>query len=195
MKFLANFFTTLRIFLAVLVIYFLTLTASFQLIAILLIPIVMALDLFDGLAARKTQTSSLVGSIYDIFADRFIEFAFFIFFAMHFVCSFWIVLIILWRGLAVDAIRSYALRYEKSAFGTHSLHQQTWAKFLTNSRFSRGTYNTLKTLAFILMALQIFHPSYTTLTHCIIGLTVAWSLLRAVPVFIDGWRVKPVIFS
>lgn len=193
MKSLANFFTTLRIFLAVFVIFLLTLTSLFQLIAILLIPIVMTLDLFDGMVARKIQTSSLAGSIYDIFADRFIELAFFIFFAMHYICSFWVVLIILWRGLAIDALRSFALRYEKTAFGKNSLHQQTWSKFLTNSKCSRGTYNTLKTITFMLMALQLFHPSYIVLTHCMVGLTVAWSLLRAIPVFIDGWKVKPPI--
>jgi len=188
MKNLANLITTTRVLLTALVLVFLNSSLHLQRIAIITIPMVMILDLFDGMAARKVGTLSINGSIYDILADRMIEFGFFAFFASHHICSLWAALIIIWRGLILDTIRSIALRQGETAFGESSFHKKAWSKLFTVSRFSRGTYNTLKTIAFTLMALQLSQP-YLHLAHIIqvlVWITVFWSILRAIPVIIGG---------
>ena len=186
---LANIITAFRAMLAIIVLIFLGGSDYFKLTAILLIPVVMIMDMFDGIAARKTNSQSMNGSVYDILADRMIEFAFFVFFASHHLCSFWAALIIIWRGLLLDTIRAIALRQGKTAFGESSLHVNRWAKRIVSSRFSRGTYNTLKTLAFMLMGLQLYQPLPSTLIESVVWITVAWSLIRAIPVINDGYQL------
>ena len=190
MKSLPNSITTFRILLAVIAVCFLQLNKTFQLTAMILIPIVMILDLLDGVVARKTQTNTLFGSVYDIAADRFIEYLFFIFFATQSICSFWIVVIIIARGMSLDVIRSFALCRGKTAFGKTSMHQELWADFLTNSRFSRGLYNTLKTLSFFFMAWQLYADLQSIWIQALVWLTVLWAILRAIPVFIEGYKMR-----
>lgn len=192
MKHLANTITISRVILGLLALIFLKSITELQIAALILIPIVMILDMFDGIAARKTKTCSLYGAIYDILADRIIEFSFFSFFASNGICSIWAALIIIWRGLVLDTIRGIALQHGKTAFGKNSLHKTGWANALTNSRFSRGTYNTLKTITFIVMGLQMYQPEYNFFISAFVWITVAWSLLRAVPVIVDGCRLITV---
>ncbi|MDF1759384.1 MAG: CDP-alcohol phosphatidyltransferase family protein [Coxiellaceae bacterium] len=161
--------------------------ATFHLMAIILIPIVMALDMLDGYVARAFSSSTEYGSLYDILADRIIAFALFIFFVSVNVCSFWAALIIVMRGLILDNIRCIAFKHGIQAFSNNKFNAHALAHILTQSYFSRGLYNSLKTVLFTIFAIQYCYGRVPiSIINAITWATVAWGLIRAIPVFYMG---------
>ncbi len=196
---MANQITSLRLILAILCVLALSHLQHFSVYIIAVIPIIMILDLFDGLIARKTQTVSLFGAVFDIAADRFIELLFFIFFAVSGLLGFWAVFLMLCRGITLDTIRSLTHFQNKTAFGSNSFHKTRLAKILTTSQFSRGLYNTLKTVSFTCLALALFQKNIITFAIILTWLTILMALLRSFPVILEGIEVvkklnKPLNF-
>lgn len=188
---LANIITIIRVILAMLSIYMINSNSvNLTLTGILLIPVTMMLDMLDGYVARKSHCLSQYGSLYDILADRIISFSYFIFFSSVNISSFWPVLIIVMRGLILDNIRCIAFKHNIQAFSNNLYNSHPIPKFLTQSRFSRGFYNTLKMLLFIALAIQYCYQSLPPLliTYSI-WLTVFWSILRALPVLHMGYKL------
>src|SRR5262245_48806906 len=114
---MANSITILRVIIALIAITIIKINPFWNLIATMLTIIALLLDALDGYMARLLSTQSIKGGIYDILADRIIECLFFIFFASQFLFSPWIAIIMVVRGLLIDAIRSTFTIEHKSAFG------------------------------------------------------------------------------
>lgn len=187
----ANLITLFRTVLAIISIALLSREhSSLKLVGIILIPVVMSLDMLDGYLARRQPIASLYGPLYDILADRIISFCYFIFFLSVQVCGYLPVAIIVVRGLVLDGIRCIAFKNNFQAFSDNKFNQSFFAKLLTQSYFSRGLYNSLKTILFILMAVQ--HCYYNISPSIIswgIGITVGWALIRSLPVLYMGYQL------
>lgn len=193
---MANFITLSRVILALCALAILKISPLYNLVGTLLIITCLILDAVDGYVARNFNTVSVAGSVYDILADRIIENIFFIYFASQSLFSIWLAFIILIRGLTIDAIRNIFSFSGKTAFGEQTLHTAHWAKLITCSRTSRGIYNGLKIITFILFA-QLLHPqslllSYVPLIYLqsmadiSLGLCISMALLRAIPVIYEN---------
>lgn len=150
----------LRVILALVAISILKINSILNLIGCGLIIVSLLLDALDGYLARRSNTASIPGGIYDILADRIIENVFFIYFACQSLFNYWFAFVILIRGLTADAVRTVFSHTGKTAFGPKTLHSKWWCKVLACSRFSRGLYNTSKLLTFTLYGLLSFPESF-----------------------------------
>jgi phosphatidylglycerophosphate synthase len=194
---MANLITLLRVIIAFLSLYLLPLGPSLNLIGMIFITASMLLDILDGAVARYLKTTSLTGSVYDILGDRIIENTFFIYFASLSCFSVWFALIIMLRGLTMDAVRTIFASQGKMAFGKDTWHTRKWVKWLTGTRLSRGAYNAFKLLTFVSFAALlapnsiVFHflplIKVEYVAHLSLWLTVILALIRCLPVLLDAW--------
>lgn len=202
---MANLVTLVRVLIALFVLAVVQINPFMNLLAIALILISMLLDAVDGYIARHNQTASFAGSVYDILADRIIENVFFIYFAVFSLFSFWFAIVMLLRGLAIDAVRTLFANQGKTAFGKNTLHSNTWTQLLACSKLSRGSYNTLKLLTFICFSLLLMPQSLffhyidykylERIASLILWLTVLMSILRALPVLFEGFILNHKVFN
>lgn len=192
---MANFVTLIRVLLAIFSLYLLPISLFANRAGIILIVFSLLLDMVDGALARHLKTSSFKGSIYDILGDRLIENLFFIYYASLSFFSVWIAMLIMLRGITIDALRAIQTRQGRTAFGPTSWHTQKWIKWLVCSRFSRGCYNGSKLITFITFAF-LMHPDpflydrVKQIAYFSLWLTILLSLMRAIPVIFDGWILQ-----
>lgn len=142
--------------------------AANQLNFLILTIIVIGLDGLDGIIARKLNQCTEFGAKLDILADRVIELAYWLFFAMMNLLPYWVFGFFLLRGVVVD----YLSMTQTKPLGN------SW---LRSSRIMRASYGSLKLASF---ALIIMLPA-ASLTTIIVYLTVFVCGLRAVPVLLD----------
>ena len=122
-------------------------------------------DALDGFIARTFKMESDFGAKLDIWADRFVELAYWLFFALIGLCSYWFFALFLIRGLVVDFIS----RKNSKPLG------DSW---LRSSRFMRGFYGFLKLTSFVVLIL-IPNSIYS---FWVLVLTLVVCYLRAIPV-------------
>lgn len=162
------------------------------------------MDALDGWAARKFNEESEAGALFDIAGDRIVELALWTFFAIRTdpsgqpLVPLWVPLVMITRTVVTDLIRSVAFAQGRTPFGPNSLQESGWARELTASRWSRGAYGALKAVTFcalgILLAWQMAAPAHTALpwvrlvVEAMVIATVAFSVVRALPVLWDGRR-------
>lgn len=158
-----------------------------------LIIVIFLLDTADGWVARKRGESSLLGSVLDIATDRTLEYMLWIIFAHLGLIPVIIPLIVIARGVTVDAIRAVGMKSGSSAFEQVKF---PWSRFLVGSRFMRAFYGIVKgtaaailTLAFPLLILE---SSWSNAIYAA-GLFFTWisvitCLLRGIPVIIEGFQ-------
>jgi CDP-diacylglycerol--glycerol-3-phosphate 3-phosphatidyltransferase len=193
---MANMITLLRVLLSFMALLLANKSDSLNLIAMIIIAISLLLDAADGYLARYLKTSTLEGSIYDILADRIIENSFFIYFATMGLFNVWFAIVMIVRGLTIDAVRTLHATTGKTAFGETTFHKAKWAKFVTGSKLSRGLYNSLKLITFVFFT-ALLSPnnvllnwmSWQLLQNCadiFLWLTLGLAILRAIPVIIEG---------
>ncbi len=208
---MANLITLLRIGLLLVGVGFIySLTVAGQVIAFFLILVVILLDWLDGVVARRRGQADDVGAVMDILGDRMVENVLWIVFADIGLVPVWIPLVIIMRGLVTDAIRSIALTHGQTAFGERTLMRSTLGRWLVVSRMSRALYAAAKLITFgyliLLLALKqardqsalggwVFGPLLDNagpmLYRIGMGLayfTVAFCLVRGIPVMLDGWH-------
>lgn len=161
---------------------------------------IIALDGVDGVIARWLKETSEFGGIFDIVVDRIVENCFWIYFAARGIIPLWIPFLILSRGFFTDGIRSVALSKGMTAFGDKSLQKSTLGKTVVNSKWSRGLYGFSKIVAFL--SLIVLHgislqETESMLTenlrnvirlsgYSVIYFTVAFCIVRAIPVLLDS---------
>lgn len=158
------------------------------------------MDALDGWAARRYNEASEAGALFDIAGDRIVELALWTFFAIrtdaagHPLVPLWVPLVMITRTVITDLIRSVAFAQGRTPFGPKSMQRTWWARQLTASRWSRATYGGLKAVCFcalgILIAAQAW-PGVSWLrvvVEALVVATVAFSVLRAIPVVWDGRR-------
>ena len=164
----------------------------------------IALDALDGHLARRKNLATSVGAQLDILGDRMIENVYFTYFAVVGMVSLWLPVFFFARGAATDFLRGLALKSGQAGWGASGMLQTRWGRTLVASGWSRGAYAGLKCLCFCYLGLELaltrgpialLGPLASDTSAVVrIGaqvltwLTAAFCLVRALPVFAEGWR-------
>ena len=169
--------------------------------AVLLTVLAIALDGLDGYLARKKNLATPLGAQLDILGDRVVENLFFTFFAVSGLITLWVPIIFFVRGTLTDFIRGLASRAGRSGFGASGMLESKWSRALVASRASRAAYAVLKCACFcylgFLLPLAHFHATWLRANtrdalgsagQWLVGATVLFCIVRAVPVLWEGWR-------
>lgn len=172
-----------------------------DLAAVLLTVVAIALDGVDGYVARTRNMATPLGAQLDILGDRVVENLFFTFFAVSGLVSLWVPVLFFVRGMLTDFLRSLAARAGRSGFGRNSMQETWWGRTLVASRASRAAYAVLKCLCFCCLGLllPLLHVPETWIgaiarhwayaaAQALVAATVAFCLLRAIPVIWEGRR-------
>jgi len=191
---MANIITIARfplILIYLLILYYGNITALYWNVPIIIV--IFLLDTVDGWVARRRGESSLLGSVLDIATDRTLEYMLWIVYAHLGLIPVTIPLIVIVRGVTVDAVRAVGMKSGSSAFEQVKFPLN---QFLVGSRFMRAFYGTVKgaAAAFLSLAfpLLILKSSWSDSIYAA-GLFFAWisvitCLLRGVPVIIEGFQ-------
>jgi len=169
--------------------------------AIALIVASIALDALDGYVARIRNLATPLGAQFDILGDRIIENLFFTFFATAGLITLWVPVFFFARGTITDFLRGAAAKAGRSGFCRNSMLETRWGSALVASRGSRVAYATLKCVCFCWLGLEwtVERSSGDALSgaaafglravaHSLVGATVFFCLVRAVPVLWEGRR-------
>jgi phosphatidylglycerophosphate synthase len=151
-------------------------------IAVLGVPVVIALDAVDGILARRLKSHSVVGSFIDIAADRLVEAIFLQHFIRAGLIPLWFVLVFYGRIVLTDACRMFAFRMEKVP-ATGIILPRRWRN-LVLSKLSRSAYGGLKGLLFTVLLITM-HQGRAVLSPVELAIllgVLAFSLLRAMPI-------------
>jgi len=167
--------------------------ATLRYVAAGLILLLIFMDTLDGVVARATKQTSLLGSVLDIAADRTVELVLWVIVADLDLVPIVVPLAVIARGVFVDALRSMAPAHGLAPF---DLVQSQIGRFLVASPWLRTPYGIAKAAAFFLLALRhagaASEPAVGAGSGLAIGAQVAvWTamalcLLRGLPVCIEG---------
>ncbi|MBN1936541.1 MAG: CDP-alcohol phosphatidyltransferase family protein [Anaerolineae bacterium] len=191
---LANIITLSRIPLLVLIIFLLYQPgATPRFIAAPLIILLIVMDSFDGVIARKRGETSVLGSVLDIAADRAVEYLMWVVFADLDLIPIVFPLIVLVRGTFVDAVRAVAPSKGLSPF---EMMRSRVGRFLVKSPWLRTPFAIVKAAAFFFLALThglAAAGSPAVVTINVVAQVCAWlalllCLLRGVPVLVEAPR-------
>jgi|GEM_PF-355220 CDP-diacylglycerol--glycerol-3-phosphate 3-phosphatidyltransferase len=155
--------------------------------------IIILMDTLDGTIARRRKETSLLGSALDIAADRTLEFFLWVVFAHLRLISIAIPLIVILRGVTVDAFRAVGI-----AQGVPPFKQVTSpiSRFLVSSPWMRSGYGISKGFAFGLLTIdlglsRLQHP-WAGAVHeaslVIAWIAVAFCVARGIPPILEGFR-------
>jgi phosphatidylglycerophosphate synthase len=155
----------------------------------------------DGYLARTRGLATPLGAQLDILGDRVVENLFFTFFAVSGLVSLWVPVLFFVRGTITDFIRGLAARTGRVGFAHDSMLKTWWGRSVVSSRPSRAAYATLKCVCFCYLGLLIPLPHAPTAWfsetarhwlsvagQALVGATVVFCVVRAVPVLWEGWR-------
>ncbi len=156
----------------------------------------LMLDTVDGMVARRMGTTSLLGSVLDIAADRMYELVLWVSFANLDMIPAAIPLLIVARTTLTDALRSIGIAEGSAPFAQH---RSPLARFMVASSWMRTGYSITKITAFCGLALAQALPSASLLAvlQPVAWLAVIFCLGRGLPVILAGLpqvvRVLPVV--
>lgn len=152
-----------------------------------LIVLAFALDGVDGAVARKLGATSLLGSFFDIAADRIIEFLFILVFAHEGAIPLWFLLVFYIRVVLADVSRYYAFRTGR--VGASGILLPGGFRPLVLHPISRTTYGAMKAALFAYLFLSTFTvpalqntPSHDALVLSGLLAILAMSLARGLPI-------------
>jgi len=195
---LPNLITLLRIpLLAIIIGMLYSATAGMRFVAAGLIIVLILMDTLDGVVARATKQTSLLGSILDIAADRAVELILWVVAADLDLIPVIVPVIVIARGVFVDALRAVAPAYGMAPF---DLVQSRLGRLLVGSPWLRAPYGLVKAIAFFLLALGYAFSAQSTVAAVRSASTIAavaqvatWlavtlCLVRGIPVFIEAPR-------
>ena len=167
-----------------------------------LIIVVFAGDGLDGWVARKRNSTSQFGAVFDIAGDRIVETVLWVVFADLDVVPLWVPLLVIVRGGIVDALRSLSYSEGMTAFGEKNMMRSDLTRWLTAGRFMRGLYGFAKAAAFVFLtgyygyiqpdsAGTWLHVLYDPIAVRAFGwlwiwLSVVLLVVRGVPVILDA---------
>lgn len=170
-----------------------------NLIAVCMTIAAIALDGVDGYIARSRNLATPLGAQLDILGDRVVENLFFTCFAVSGLISLWVPVLFFVRGTLTDFLRGLAARAGRTGFGQNSMLESWWGRTLVASRTSRAAYATLKCACFCGLGLMLSLRHFSAVhligvnwlllaTQVLTAVTVAFCLLRALPVIWEGRR-------
>lgn len=166
-----------------------------QLVNVPLLILVFATDGIDGYVARRRNETSVFGAMFDIAADRVVEYSLWIVYAHLGLVPVWVPLLFVVRGSIVDAIRAEQVSSRReSPFG---MIRTALGRFLVAGKFMRGLYAVWKAAAFVWLALVLPLPALapelwaehggwmSRASDLLIWGAAAMCLLRGLPVVIE----------
>ena len=115
------------------------------------IAIVIALDGLDGWVARRKQSTSQFGAVFDIAGDRIVENSLWVIFAHLQLIPVWIPLMVLTRSFIVDGLRSMSYAEGMTAFGEKNMMRSEFTRWLTAGRFMRSLFGYAKAFGFVFL--------------------------------------------
>lgn len=167
--------------------------SSARFVAAGLIVLLILMDTLDGVVARALHQESLIGSVLDIAADRTVELLLWVVYADLDLIPIAIPLLVIGRGVFVDALRSVAPSRGLTPFG---LMRSRLGKFLVKSPWLRTPYGIAKAIAFCLLAIQHglavgggggLRP-VASAAQLAAWVAVVLCVARAIPVLVEGPR-------
>ena len=191
---LPNLITLSRIPLLALIIFLLYQPSALsRFIAAPSIIVLILMDTFDGVIARRRGQTSLMGSVLDIAADRTVEFLLWVVFADLDLIPIVFPLIVLTRGVFVDAIRAVAPSKGLTPF---EIMRSRLGRFLVKSPWLRTPFAIAKASAFFFLALTHgLHAAdggavgtINSVAQIFAWIALVFCLLRGVPVLIEAPR-------
>lgn len=200
---MANAITIGRLLLLFVVVYMIY-HGNVQVITLcmLLLALVIAADGIDGWVARKRNETSTFGAVFDIAGDRIVENTLWIVFSDLRLIPVWVPILVISRGFIVDGLRALSMQEGMTAFGEKNMMRSPLTTWLTAGRFMRGFFGYAKALAFVfLCGLQAWQHLDTTDTFLgslysmdwyrylgwtLVWLAVALTVIRGIPVIVDG---------
>lgn len=192
---MANLLTTLRLaLLFVFVGMSYAAAPTWQLAAAPLLAVIFILDGVDGYVARRRNEQTEFGALYDIAADRVVEYVLWIVAAHLGLAPVWAAIIFCTRGVLVDVVRTHFARRGQTPFGMMHTRLGRW---LVSGRLMRVTYAALKMTAFGWIfgtrALAALDPdrwgawaAVEWVTLSLVTAAVCLCVVRGVPVLIDA---------
>ncbi len=169
-----------------------------QLLAVPFLFFALFLDTLDGVIARRTGTTSLMGSVLDIATDRTYELVLWVVLADLGTVSVAIPLIIIARTVLTDAIRSIGVRQGKAPFEQQG---SRLGQFLVSSPWMRSGYSISKIVAFCGLtlgfalsgfpeggSLQSASEPVLRFSEVVAWMAVVFSVVRGAPVIVSGYR-------
>lgn len=152
------------------------------------------MDTLDGMVARSRGETSLLGSALDIATDRTLELVLWVIFADLNLISIFFPIIVITRGITVDAIRAVGMREGKPPFEQLRL---PISEFLVSSRVMRSIYGVTKAIAFSTLTLNLSLQNTSSPWTSPVQFTAlffTWAsvilcLLRGFPVLIEGFII------
>ena len=198
---MANLITLTRVlmlFVAVALLY--TRNVRWTVVSLILVVVVILMDWLDGVVARAQNQATPVGAMMDILGDRIVENTLWIVFAHLHLIPVWVPIVVMIRGFVTDSLRGVALTRGQTPFGEKTMVRGVVGRLLVSSRLSRALYAGAKVGAFTWMifylAYQQVSPAYQApwlpvdrayaIGLFLVYMTVAFCLIRAVPVVISG---------
>ncbi|MEP0847493.1 MAG: CDP-alcohol phosphatidyltransferase family protein [Phycisphaerae bacterium] len=193
---MANGFTTLRLgLLFVLVVLASAGPPALQLAGAPLLAVLFILDGVDGYVARRRNEATEFGALYDIAADRLVEYVLWIVACDLGFVAVWVPILFCTRGVLVDLIRTHFARHGQTPFGMMHTRLGRW---LVAGRFMRIGYAAVKMLAFgwifLLLPIPELYPSAwrqwaspaLAVLNALVGLAAVLCVARGVPVIVDA---------
>jgi phosphatidylglycerophosphate synthase len=169
-----------------------------QLLAVPFLFFALFLDTLDGVIARRTGTTSLMGSVLDIATDRTYELVLWVVLADLGTISVAIPLIIIARTVLTDAIRSIGVSQGKAPFEQQG---SRLGQFLVSSPWMRSGYSISKIVAFCGLtlgfalsgfaedgSLQSASEPVLRVSEVVAWIAVVFSVVRGAPVIVSGYR-------
>jgi phosphatidylglycerophosphate synthase len=171
---------------------------AWRLAAVALLFVGLMLDTVDGMIARRSGQTTLIGSVLDIAADRMYELVLWVCFADLRLIPVAIPLIVIMRTTLTDAFRSIGVAQGQAPF---KQHQSRLGRFLVASGAMRASYSVSKIVAFLCLAgaeaLRGFDPAtgmgmasapILQIARILAWIAVVLCLLRGLPVIAGALR-------
>lgn len=169
-----------------------------QLLSVPYLFFALFLDTLDGVIARRTGTTSLMGSVLDIATDRTYELVLWIVLADLGTISVAIPLIVIVRTTLTDAIRSIGVSQGKAPFEQEG---SGLGHFVVSSPWMRSSYSISKIVAFCGLTLgyalsgfpqgsnlQAASDPILRVSEIVAWVAVVFSVVRGTPVILSGYR-------
>ncbi|HKZ55657.1 MAG TPA: CDP-alcohol phosphatidyltransferase family protein [Anaerolineales bacterium] len=169
-----------------------------RLISVPLLFIFLMLDTVDGIIARRTGTTSLLGSVLDIAADRTYELVLWVCLADLRVIPVAIPLIVIVRTTLTDALRSIGVSKGQAPF---EQQRSRLGRFIVGSPWMRTSYSVSKIVAFCGLTLGIAFSSFPNgdslalaagvvldIFRVVAWIAVAICVVRGMPVIVGAIR-------
>ncbi len=169
-----------------------------QLLSVPYLFFALFLDTVDGVIARRTETTSLMGSVLDIATDRSYELVLWVVLADLGTISVAIPLIVIIRTTLTDAIRSIGVSQGKAPFEQQG---SGLGHFLVSSPWMRSGYSISKIVAFCGLTLgyalsgfpeggnlQVASDTILRVSEIVAWVAVVFSVVRGAPVILLGSR-------